>query len=92
MGYFKNKKLVGCVGLIINKEFKFREVEHLIVHPDFQGRGIAKKLMNFVEGFAKKQKIQGLRLNVRCKNTPAINLYKKIGYSKHAYIMAKSLK
>ena len=93
-GYFdeENKKLVACIGIVINKENKYGEVEHLLVNPDFQRKGIAKELMKFIEEYAREMKLKTLRLNVRCKNNNAINFYEHSGYLKHAYIMTKELK
>ncbi len=93
-GYFdeKSKKLIACIGIVINKEHKYGEVEHLLTNPNFQGKGIAKELMRFIENYAKLMKLKGLRLNVRCKNDHAISFYEHVGYVKHAYIMAKELK
>ena len=79
-GYFIDKKLVACVGIVINKENKYGEVEHLLVNPKFQKRSIAKKLMKFIENYAKKMNLKGLRLNVRCKNDNAIGFYEHSGY------------
>ncbi|EJO5348542.1 GNAT family N-acetyltransferase [Clostridium botulinum] len=56
-------------------------VHRLAVNPKFQGKGIAKNLMAFVEEKAKKHKNASIRLDTYSKNKTAINLYKKLGYS-----------
>ena len=91
-GYFINDKLVGCAGMVIEKKQKCAEIEHVLVNPKYQERGIGKELMNFAEAKAKKQGIKNLRLHVRCKNRRAFNFYKKCGFNEHAYIMLKKLK
>ena len=91
-GYFVDKKLVACIGIVINKEFKYGEVEHVLVNPNFQKKGIAKKLMEFIESYARKASLEWLRLNVRCKNQNAISFYEHFRYNKYAYIMVKKLK
>ena len=91
-GYFINEKLIACVGIVINRKFKYGEVEHLLVNPNFQKKEVAKELMKFIENYAIKMQLKGLRLNVRCKNNNAIGFYEHSGYIKHAYIMAKELR
>lgn len=91
-GYFIDKKIVACAGIVINKKYRYGEVEHLLVNPKFQGKGIAKELMNFIEQYAKNKKIRELRLNVRCKNNKAVGFYKRLNYFEHAHIMLKKLK
>ena len=48
--------------------------------------------MKFVESYAKKVRLEWLRLSVRCKNHNAIGFYEHFGYNKYAYVMAKKLK
>lgn len=92
-GYFLDNKLIGCVGIAIFKKMHYAEIEHLLVHPKFQRKGIAKELMKFIENYSKnKLKIKDLRLNVRVKNKKAFNFYKKLKFKEHAYIMVKVLK
>jgi ribosomal protein S18 acetylase RimI-like enzyme len=91
-GYFVGNELVGCIGIVINKKHKYAEIEHLLVNPKYQRQGIATRLIKFIENYTKNKKIKNLRLNVRCKNMAAFNLYKKLGYLEHAYIMIKKLK
>src|SRR3989338_8684878 len=88
-GYFINNKLIACVGIVVNKKHKYGEVQHLLVNPKFQGKGIAKELMNFIEQYAKNKKIKELRLNVRCKNNKAVGFYQHLNYFEHVYIMLK---
>jgi len=89
-GYFIEERLVGCVGLIVHKKMNYSEIEHLLVHPDFQKQGIGKKLMRFIEKYSKsKLKIKNIRLDVRIKNKKAIKLYKNLGYKEISYTMAK---
>jgi len=91
-GYFINDKLIGCVGIVAEKKHKCAEIEHVLVNPKYQGRGIGKELMKFAEKQAKKQGIKALKLHVRCKNEKAFALYKKCGFNEHAYIMIKKVR
>ena len=56
-------------------------VNKLVVHPNFMGRGIARKLMDFAKDYAMQQGAKAIRLDVTVQNTPAIALYEKCGYT-----------
>ena len=90
-GYFINEKLIGCIGIIVDKKHNYVEIEHIIVNPKHQKRGIGRELMDFIKNIARKQGLENLRLNVRCKNDIAFNFYKKYGFNKHAYTMTMKL-
>ena len=92
-GYFIDNKLIGCVGIMISDKFGYGDVEHLLVNPKFQGRGIGKELMAFIDDYVmkKKKKLKELRLSVRVDNEKAQGLYEKVGFKKHAYTMRKKL-
>ena len=53
----------------------------LAVNPDFQGRGIGKKLMNKLEEYALDNNISFIRLNSAMKREEAHKFYEHIGYS-----------
>src|SRR5210317_667928 len=42
---------------------KIGVIHRLAVHPQFQGKGIARKLMDYLEVFAKKNQYQSIRLD-----------------------------
>ena len=53
----------------------------LAVNPDFQGRGIGRKLMNKLEQYAVENRISFIRLNSAMKREDAHNFYEHIGYT-----------
>lgn len=55
-------------------------VHRLVVHPDFQGKGVAKKIIASSEEFAADNGYKQIRLDTYSKNTGAMKLYTKIGY------------
>jgi ribosomal protein S18 acetylase RimI-like enzyme len=68
----------------------------LFLSKTYQGKGIAKHLMNYFEEVAKIKNYSEIELLV-WDNNPAKNFYKKIGYKidskkDHKYLMIKSLK
>jgi len=66
-------KIIGVVRGNKNK------VGNLFVEGKFQGKGIAKKLMNTFEKEAKKKKSKGIKIK---SSIYAIQFYQKIGYKK----------
>lgn len=53
----------------------------LVVHPDFLKCGVGKALMDFAQEQGERENMISLRLDVFEKNTPAIALYEKCGYT-----------
>lgn len=56
-------------------------VHILAVHPDCQGRGVAKEVMEAVIGIARKRKFKTVRLDALSTNIPAHQLYEKCGFT-----------
>ncbi|MDS1002474.1 MULTISPECIES: GNAT family N-acetyltransferase [Clostridium] len=86
----------NCMAIIVINKFQAPEYEsihwklndnsplvvhRLAVNPKFQGKGIAKTIMSFVDEKARKLNCKSIRLDTYSKNKVAINLYKKLGYS-----------
>lgn len=68
----------------VNWQLKYGKclvIHRLAVSPDFQGRGIAKNIMKFVEEKALLNAYKSIRLDTYCKNESAINFYKKCSYN-----------
>ena len=51
-------------------------------NPEFQGKGIAKKLLKFVENFATKNNYSYTRLDAYSGNEKALKLYENFCYKK----------
>ncbi len=74
--------VTGFIVYSLNNEEQTGEVELLAVHPDYQNRGIATKLNNFV---LDKMKESGIKLAVVGTggdpgHAPARRAYEKVGY------------
>lgn len=52
----------------------------IAVHPDFQGKGIGKKLISFSLTDLKQKKFKNYSLEVLKHNTAAISLYENFGF------------
>lgn len=57
-------------------------VHRLCVDPTFQGQGIAKYLMSFIENMALKRGYASIRLDAYSGNPKAVGLYERLGYQK----------
>jgi ribosomal protein S18 acetylase RimI-like enzyme len=55
-------------------------VHRLMVHPAFQGRGIARELMEFAERVALNRGCGVIRLDAFAMNPQALRLYRALGY------------
>ena len=73
-------KVVGFVGLWII--FQEAQITTIAVHPDYRGRKIGEKLLDFVIDYCEKQSVKNIILEVRVSNTIAQNLYYKKGFKK----------
>lgn len=74
-GYYINEELCAAISLkVIDNEV---DIHRLIVHPDHFRKGIAQKLLTFIERQFDKRIII---VATGSKNKPAITLYKKNGF------------
>ena len=89
-----NQEIVGCIMLSPFKDDVYRSVNwitpdeynlyihRLAVHPIFQKRGIARKMMDFAEDFAKSNNYISIRLDTFSQNPRNNKFYKSRGYNK----------
>lgn len=59
---------------------KIAVIHRLMVHPRYEGKGIAKDLVRYIEKLAKDNQYSSIRLDVFAKNLRAVNFYNKLGY------------
>ena len=57
-------------------------LHRLCVHPDFQGRGVARQAMDYLENEVRAQGIKTIRLDAFSQNPTALHLYESRGYQK----------
>lgn len=69
-----DKKLVG-IGNAISDGFLVVYYPHLLVHLDYQGRGIGKKIMEIL-----KQRYKGFHMQILVADNQATPFYKKCGF------------
>lgn len=78
-GVFEGERLVAMAGERAHAP-GLREVSGVCTHPDFQGRGLARGLMELL---VRRQLLRGERpfLHVMTANTGAVALYKRMGFA-----------
>lgn len=57
-------------------------IHRIAVHPDFQGKGFAQKLMDFAENYAKENGFISIRLDTFSQNKSNQKFYETRGYEK----------
>ena len=60
-------------------------IQSVYVHPDFRSRGIFKQLYRHIETLARQAGACGLRLYVERQNTPAQQVYRRLGMADGGY-------
>jgi ribosomal protein S18 acetylase RimI-like enzyme len=89
-----NQEIVGCIMLSENKDDVYKDIKwlsedninlyihRLAVHPQFQKKGIGKKMMDFAEKYAKSNNYESVRLDTFSKNKRNNIFYENRGYIK----------
>ena len=57
------------------------QITNIAVHPDHRGQGLGLAIVNALIKHAKAERLASISLEVRASNTPAISLYKKVGFA-----------
>lgn len=60
-------------------------VEDVVVHPDWQGKGIGKKMMQFAMDRCKESGCYKLMLSSNIKRNLTHQFYEKLGFKRHGY-------
>jgi len=90
----ENNTIIGIVVLTKIEDVEYKSVKwltenrsnlyvhRLAVHPTYQGKGYAQKLMSFGENYAVNNNYNSIRLDTFSKNIRNQKFYKKRGYVK----------
>ena len=88
------KTVIGCIVITTEKDSEYDEIDwltedglnyyihRLAVHPDFQKKGYARKLMDFAEEYANKNNYISIRLDTFSQNLRNQKFYEARGYSR----------
>jgi len=77
-GYYISEELSGAISIKI--ENSVMDIHRLFVHPNHFRKGIAKKLLDFIQTNGKE--FETIIVSTGSKNAPAINFYQKNGFAK----------
>lgn len=94
LGIYENEKLIGICGLwFMTRHYCGRSIEpdHIIIDPDYQGKGIGHKLFEWIFNYAKEHGIEASELNTYVNNTGSHKLYYNLGYVIKGYHFVKFL-
>jgi len=76
----QKKKLIGTGTLIIDPNFETGEFA-ILVHDDFQGKGLGYKLLDTIIGIAQEKGLERFFGLVLSGNKKMINLTRKLGFT-----------
>jgi ribosomal protein S18 acetylase RimI-like enzyme len=62
-------------------------VHRLCVHPERQGKGLARRLMDFAESAARERGFASIRLDTYIGNPRAVRLYEERGYTRAGQVV-----
>ena len=86
-----NNKIIGNITVILEQKFirgckKVGHIEDVVVHKDYRGKGLARKLLIFAENYCKKNNCYKIILD--CSEEYK-NFYEKNGFAKKNIQMEK---
>lgn len=85
VGYMQQQEILGAISYKVNKGML--DIHRLMVHPNHMRKGIAQALISFI-----LQQKKVVLVATPQKNTPAVNLYVKMGFVKtYSEIVAADL-
>lgn len=95
VGIYLDKELIGISGLwTLTRHYlgKTIEPDHVIIHPDFRGKNIGKKLFDWIYNYAKQKDYEATELNAYTGNRKSHKFYINEGYEIYGYHFIKVLR
>ncbi|MFX0208393.1 MAG: GNAT family N-acetyltransferase, partial [Candidatus Hodarchaeota archaeon] len=83
-GYMHDNELKSIAGVhVYSKKYNIATVGNITTHPNMRRRGFAKKcIITLLKSLMVE--VEYIGLNVKADNSPAISLYKQLGFVEHA--------
>ena len=78
---YDNETAVGC-GAFKPFDSDSVEIKRMFVHPDYRGKGMAQRILNELEKWAKELHFTACVLETGYRQFEAVRLYQKSGYLK----------
>lgn len=91
-GVFDQEKLIGVCGVwILNKLYAGKHVEpdNVIIHPEYQGKGVGNLMMEFLFTYAKEIGCERTEVNCYMKNERGKKFWESHGYVTLGYHLIK---
>jgi len=83
LGIYDNDRLIGICGLwFMTRHYCGRSIEpdHVMIDPAYQGKGIGKKLFEWIFRYAEENGIEASELNTYVNNAGSHKFYFNLGY------------
>lgn len=81
VGIYNNGTIAACGAVVEKNDTEhYGELKRIYVHPDFRGKGLSVKILEYLIAYASQQDYQLLRLETGNKQTAALKLYEKMGF------------
>jgi ribosomal protein S18 acetylase RimI-like enzyme len=80
-----DSKVVGTT--IVNSRGKVGYISSVMVHPDYRRKGIATRLLKDATAHIQRMRMRRAVLHVDSTNTPAIDVYTKLGFRSFEHIV-----
>jgi ribosomal protein S18 acetylase RimI-like enzyme len=77
----KSNTIVGFITLELSTYNKSSSIGLIAVNPEFQGNGIARKLISFMEDLSISKEMKSISIATQKSNEQAIRTYTKAGYT-----------
>ena len=78
-----DKLIIGIVSILFNTDSSRAHIMHIFIDTAYRRRGLATKIIKYLEKLANNKKMKILSLRLMPKNEPAKKLYEKIGFKEN---------
>ncbi len=92
-----NQEIIGCGYARKERSKPFQKFDYhayigfMFVKPEYRGKSVSQKIIEYLIEWAKSKNINEIRLDVYCDNLAAVSAYEKVGFRKHMVNMRLSL-
>ena len=78
-----DKLIIGIGSILFNTDSSRAHIMHIFIDTTYRRRGLATKIIKYLEKLANNKKMKILSLRLMPKNEPAKILYEKIGFKEN---------
>lgn len=95
LGMYDGKTLIGICGLwTLTRHYvgKTIEPDHVVIHPDYRGQNLGKKMFQWVYNYAQQHGYEATELNAYTGNRKSHKFYLNEGYDIYGFHFIKVLR